>query len=65
MATLEPPDEKITWVRVERTSTGSWMTLKLPRVMRMEQAECFIQQTFPGWEFVQGGMTNLDEEAAT
>lgn len=53
--------DHIEYVRLQRVSTGSWMTFRLPRVMHIEDSYLWIHDKLPGWEFVSGCPVNPDE----
>lgn len=53
--------DHIEYVRLERASTGSWMTFRLPKMMHLEDSYLWIHDNLPGWEFVQGCVVNPDE----
>lgn len=53
----------INWIRAERPSTDSWITLKLPRPYGLgEDVEPWLQEHFPGWESVSASRENPDED---
>jgi hypothetical protein len=51
---------KIKWVRCERAYTGSFITIELPEVMTLDEAENFIKKTLPTWEVLNGSPENPD-----
>jgi len=54
----------INYIRAERSSTGSWMTYKLPRPFGPdEDLDAWMAQHLPGWEWASGCERNPDEIA--
>ncbi len=51
----------IKYIRINRSSTSSWMTLQLPWPMTLEDAEKWCQWNMVGWEVFSGCYTNPDE----
>lgn len=58
--------DDVLFVRVERPLTGSFMTLKLPRVMKFDMAVKFVERelhaAYAGarWEAINGCLTDPD-----
>jgi hypothetical protein len=51
----------IRFIRAERTSTGSWMTYKLPRPFGpYDDLDGWMAQHLPGWEWASGCYENPD-----
>jgi hypothetical protein len=52
--------DKWSWCRLERPSTASLMTLKLPEPMAMDEAEFWLAAKLPGWELICMALNNPD-----
>jgi hypothetical protein len=47
-------DNRVTFVRLERVKTGSWMTYEFPYPMDFIEGEEFLKVQLPGWEIASG-----------
>ena len=56
----------MTYVRICRERTDSWMTIALPCPMNsFEEAEEYVHQSLPDWEVFTGSHFNPDSEPST
>lgn len=62
-------DIEYNYARLDRESTGSYMTVKFPKPVKdteyfsaLDRAELWVQYVFPGWEVINLSMDNPDEE---
>lgn len=54
---------KVTYVRVWREGTDSYMTVRLPQPMNFSQACIWVEETMlPGWEVLMGSIEDPDME---
>jgi len=52
--------QAVEYVRMERASTGSFMTYKLPKRMPFSYACDWAESELPGWEVIHGCIFNPD-----
>lgn len=45
---------EVNWLRLERPSTGSWLTYRLDSPMEFGDTDRYVQKMLPGWEVVSG-----------
>ena len=53
----------VQFIRLERKSTGSWITFRLPQEMPIRYAAVFINDQMPGWEIISACEENTDGSA--
>ena len=52
--------QAVEYLRMERESTGSFMTYKLPKRMPFDYACTWAEAQLPGWEVIHGCIFNPD-----
>ena len=52
----------VQYLRLERESTGSFMTYKLFSPTGFVLAEHIVKQNLPGWDLIHGCIENPDDE---
>ena len=55
---------ELEFVRMDRESTGSFITLRLPMKMNSRQVDEWVAQGMRGWELIQTTEFNPDDELA-
>lgn len=51
---------QVRWLRMERLSTFSYITLQLPKVMQFSEACQWAEKQLPGWEVASGSPSDPD-----
>ncbi len=54
--------DKVEYLRLERYSTGSFLTYKLPSVMTFDLANVYAEKYLFDWEVINGCLVNPDFE---
>jgi hypothetical protein len=50
----------VKFIRLERKSTNSWLTIKLPKDMEFDYACSWAEKRYPNWMAVSGSYSELE-----